>query len=66
MKQKGGSIPAELGSFDLRADALTREGATGRSGAYNNQSQSQKYKTQLIQVFREFERLNNQQGINDG
>ena len=66
MKQKGGSVPADLGSFDIRADALTKEGAGGRSGAYGNQPQSQKYKTQLIQVFREFERLCNQQGINDG
>lgn len=66
LRQKGGNIPAELGSFDIKADILTREGAGGRSGAYGNQTQSQKYKTQLIQVFREFERLNNQQGINDG
>lgn len=66
LKQKGGNIPAELGSFDIRADSLTREGAGGRSGAYGNQSQSQKYKTQVVQLFREFERFNNQQGLNDG
>lgn len=24
LKQKGGNIPAELGSFDIRADALTK------------------------------------------
>ena len=28
-------------------------------------SQNQKYKTQLIQLFREFERANNQDGISD-
>lgn len=65
MRQKGGAVPAELGSFDIKADLLTKEGATGRSGAYGNQNQSQKYKTQVIQLFREFEKLNNQ-GMNDG
>lgn len=66
LKQKGGNIPAELGSFDIRADSLARDGAGSRSGAYGNQSQSQKYKTQVVQLFREFERFNNQQGLNDG
>ena len=52
LKQKGGSIPADCGGFEIKADVLSRDGASSRSGAYENQSQSQKYKTQLIQLFR--------------
>jgi hypothetical protein len=33
-----------------------------RSKSYQNLPENQKYKTQLLQLFREFERLNNQQG----
>lgn len=55
----------ETGSFEIRADVLTKDGANSRSSGYQNMSQNQKYKTQLIQLFREFERINNQDGISD-
>lgn len=38
--------------LDIKADALTKDGASSRSGAYQNLPQSQKYKTQLIALFR--------------
>lgn len=55
----------EAGSFEIRADVLTKDGALSRSKGYQNMSQNQKNKTQLIQLFREFERANNQDGITD-
>lgn len=55
----------EAGSFDIKAEALTKEGALGRSKGYQSMPQNQKNKTQVIQLFREFERLNNQDGISD-
>ena len=56
---------SEVGSFDIRADVLTKEGANSRSKQYQSLPQAQKNKTQLIQLFREFERVNNQDGIAD-
>lgn len=61
---EGVNLP-EVGSFDIKADILTKEGASSRSKGYQNLSQNQKYKAQLIQLFREFERVNNQDGITD-
>lgn len=52
--------------LNIQADLLTKDGAASRSGAYQNLQQNQKYKTQLIALFREFERLNNQGAITDG
>lgn len=56
---------AEIGNFEIKSDILTREGAQSRSLAYQGQSQNQKNKTQLIALFREFERVNNSEGISD-
>jgi hypothetical protein len=42
----------EIGSLDIRADNLTKDGASSRSRSYQSQTQTQKYKTQLIQLFR--------------
>ena len=55
----------DVGSFEIRADVLTKDGATSRSKNFQNLSQNQKSKAQLIQMFREFERFNNQDGITD-
>ena len=55
----------DVGSFEIKGDILTKDGALNRSKGYQNQTQSQKSKTQIIQLFREFERLNNQDGISD-
>jgi hypothetical protein len=43
---------SEIGSLDIKPDNLTRDGASSRSRGYQNQPQTQKYKTQLIQLFR--------------
>ena len=51
--------------LDIKADLLTKDGAASRSGAYSSLSQPTKYKTQLVALFREFERLNNQGTISD-
>ncbi len=53
-----------LPEIDIRPDVLTSQGS--RSAAFQGQSQSEKYRTQLVALFREFERLNNSpNGIND-
>mgnify|MGYP000648666396 CR=1 FL=1 len=39
LKQKGGSIPPDCGGFEIKADVLSRDGASSRSGAYENQNQ---------------------------
>lgn len=48
---EGVNIP-ELGSFDIKADVLTKDGAGSRSKGFQNLPQNQKSKTQLIQLFR--------------
>lgn len=53
---EGVNIP-DIGSFDIRGDALIRDGAQGRSQTYSQGSESQKLKTKVVQMFREFERL---------
>lgn len=55
----------DVGSFDIKADILAKDGAASRSKGYQNQPQNQKNRTQLIQLFREFERANTQDGISD-
>ena len=60
-----GVAMGEIGSFEIRSDLLTQEGAQSRSKAYQSQSGAQRNKTQLIQLFREFERLNQTDGISD-
>ena len=52
-----GVIFPEAGSFEIKADVLTKDGALSRSRGYQNLPQEQKNKTKLIQLFREFERL---------
>lgn len=48
---EGVSFP-DVGSFDIKADILAKDGASSRSKAYQSQTQNQKSKTQLIQLFR--------------
>lgn len=52
-----------IGSFDIKSDSLTKDGAKSRSDAYANLPANKKNKTQLIQFFRQFEKLNNSDGI---
>lgn len=61
---EGVNIP-DVGSFDIKADILTKEGAGSRNKGFQNLPQNQKSKAQLIQLFRQFERYNNQDGITD-
>lgn len=51
--------------LDIKADLLTKDGASSRSGAYSSLPQASKYKTQLVALFREFERLNNSGTLTD-
>ena len=51
--------------LDIRADVLVKDGSSARSTAYQGQTSSQKYRTQLVALFREFERLGNTEGITD-
>jgi len=44
----------EVGSYDIRADQLTRGGSVARTRSYENQSESERLKTKLVQMFREF------------
>ena len=58
------SLP-DFGSFEIKSDLLAKDGAQSRSKAFQGQNQNQKNRTQLIQLFREFERINNSEGISD-
>ena len=42
----------EVGSFEIKADLLTKDGALSRSQSYQGMSENQKYRTQLVQLFR--------------
>ncbi len=55
----------EIGSFEIKSEILTSDGAKSRSSSYSSLSEGAKYKTQLIQLFRQFERVNSSEGIND-
>ena len=58
------SLP-DFGSFEIKSDLLAKDGAQSRSKAFQGQNQNQKNRTQLIQLLREFERINNSEGISD-
>jgi hypothetical protein len=49
-----GIILPEIGSFEIKADLLTKEGALSRSSTFKGLPENQKSKTQLISLFREF------------
>ena len=56
----------DVGNFDIKSDVFSDGSLTMRSRVYQQQTETQKYKTRLVQFFREFERLSNQsQGITD-
>ena len=57
--QKAGLTLPNIGSLDIRADLLTAEGATSRTAAYQQLPENKKNKSQLIQFFRQFEKINN-------
>lgn len=56
----------DIGNFDIKSDVFSDGSLTTRSRVYQQQTETLKYKTRLVQFFREFERLSNQsQGITD-
>jgi len=62
LKKSGIALP-NIGSLEVRSDNLTSEGAQSRSAAYQQLPENKKNKTQLIQLFRQFEKINNSEGI---
>lgn len=52
-----GVIIPEIGSFEVKGDLLAKDGAQSRSHTYSSSPDSQKLKTKVVQLFREFERL---------
>lgn len=52
-----GVVIPEVGSFEIKGDLLSKDGAQSRSHTYSNSSDSQKLRTKVVQMFREFERL---------
>jgi hypothetical protein len=56
----------EAGSFEIRADVLTRDGNVPRGTNFSGSSANFQFRTQLVSLFREFERFNtNPEGINE-
>lgn len=55
----------EPGSLEIRADSLAREGSPPRGNNYSSGTPQFKYRTQLVSLFREFERLNSGEGITE-
>lgn len=56
----------DVGNFDIKSDVFSEGTLASRSRVFQQQTDGQKYKTRLVQFFREFERLVNQsQGITD-
>ena len=58
-----GVVFPDASSFEIRADNLTKDGTVPRGSSFSNSSAAFKYRTQLVSLFREFERLNSGQGI---
>lgn len=58
----GIQIP-NIGSLEIRAENLTSEGAMSRTSAYQQLPETKKNKVQLVQLFRQFERINSAEGV---
>lgn len=61
---KAGLQLPNIGSLDIRAESLTVEGANSRTSAFQQLPEAKKNKVQLIQLFRQFEKVNSVEGIN--
>ncbi len=44
----------DVGNFDIKSDVLSENTLNSRSKVYQQQTEGQKYKTRLVQFFREF------------
>lgn len=60
---KSGIQLPNIGSLDIKAEALTNEGAMSRSSAYQQLPENKRNKIQLVQLFRQFEKVNSAEGI---
>ena len=61
-----GVVIPEVGYFDIKVDALNEKTLASRSKVLQQQTDGSKYRTRIIQMFREFERMMNQsQGFTD-
>lgn len=60
-----GVVFPDASSFEIKADSLTKDGTGPRSSGYSTGSSAFKYRTQLVSLFREFDRLNSAEGINE-
>ena len=63
LMKSGIQIP-NIGSLEIRAENLTVEGATSRTSVFQQLPETKKNKVQLIQLFRQFEKVNSAEGIN--
>jgi hypothetical protein len=62
--KSGLQIPnINIGSLEIRAENLTVEGATSRTSTFQQLPETKKNKVQLIQLFRQFEKVNSAEGI---
>lgn len=59
---EGVVFPDQTG-FEIRADVLTKDGTVARTSNYSSAPLPAQYRTQMVSLFREFDRLNNAQGI---
>jgi phage protein U len=48
---EGVTFPDQTG-FEIRADALTKDGAVARTSNYSSTSLTQQYRTQMVSLFR--------------
>lgn len=60
---KSGIQLPNIGSLEIKAESLTNEGALSRSSTYQQLPENKKNKIQLIQLFRQFEKVNSTEGI---
>lgn len=49
-----GVVIPEIGGFEIKADLLAKDGALSRSRTYSDSPESDKLKTRVIQMIREF------------
>ena len=56
-----GVIIPDVGSFDVKSDVFSENSLSSRSRVYQQMPEVAKNKAKLVQFFREFERLVNQQ-----
>ena len=49
-----GFVIPDIGNYDIKSDAFSESNLTSRSRAYHQMPEQSKYKTRLVQFFREF------------